>query len=268
MQNLENFGHQEGHRFDFQNLGEWKSLKLWNEAGPTCQSQQPLNRSHPVTGRPRARPRDTADGDRASLVTTGRVRRPSPYPLRDIVEEAKSTCFSSPSQRCFFLRCGSKCQAATDSAPSTAPRAVLLNGRRAPHHGQAYSIHLRPRRCILGLPPHRAHLVGISNRADSCLMEPSPVTSSTDHSPSCGHRCGESFPSLPPQLSHILRQLALAASPAHLVAGLSGIERRRHRPVAMSCASPVLLSGWQPSPCWAGQKRPKCTVDLHNFQLN
>jgi hypothetical protein len=118
-------------------------------------------------------------------VTTGRMRRPSPYPLRDIVEEAKSTCFSSsPSQRCFFLRVDSKRQAATDAAPSTAQRAVLLNGRWAPHSGHAYSVHLRPRRCILGLPPHRAHLTGISDRADNRLMEPSSVTSSADHPPS------------------------------------------------------------------------------------
>jgi hypothetical protein len=53
MQNLENFWHWEGHRFKFQSLGEWKSLKLWNEVRPTCQSQQPLNRSHQVTGRAR-----------------------------------------------------------------------------------------------------------------------------------------------------------------------------------------------------------------------
>jgi hypothetical protein len=175
------------------------------------------------------------------------------------------TCFSSsPSQRCFFLRVGSKRQAATDAAPC----AILLNGRRAPHRGQTYSVHLRPCRCILGLPPHFAHLAGISNRADSRLMEPSPVTSSTDHPPSWAHRCGESFPSLPPQSSHILLRLAIAASPAHLVAGLSGVECRRRRPVATPCASPISLRGWQPSPGWADQKRPKCTVDLHNFQLN
>jgi hypothetical protein len=64
------------------------------------------------------------------------------------------------------------------AAPSTAPYVIMLNGRRAPHRGQAYSVHLRPRRCILGLPPHRAHLAGISNHVGSCLMDPAPVTSS------------------------------------------------------------------------------------------
>jgi hypothetical protein len=46
MQNAEYFEYREGHHFEFQSLGEWKSLKLRNEAGPTCQSQQPLNRVH------------------------------------------------------------------------------------------------------------------------------------------------------------------------------------------------------------------------------
>jgi hypothetical protein len=40
--------------------------------GPACQSQALLNRTHRS---PTARPRDTADGDRAPSVTTGRVRR-------------------------------------------------------------------------------------------------------------------------------------------------------------------------------------------------
>jgi hypothetical protein len=52
---------------------------------------------------PCARPRDTVDGDRAPSVTTGHVRRLNPYPLRDVIEEAKLTCFSSPSQRCFLF---------------------------------------------------------------------------------------------------------------------------------------------------------------------
>jgi hypothetical protein len=64
------------------------------------------------------------------------------------------------------------------AAPSTAPCVIMFNGRRAPHHGQAYSVHLRPRWCILGLPPHRAHLTGISNHVGSRLMDPAPETSS------------------------------------------------------------------------------------------
>jgi hypothetical protein len=28
LQNLENFKYQEGHRFEFQNSGEWKSLEI------------------------------------------------------------------------------------------------------------------------------------------------------------------------------------------------------------------------------------------------
>jgi hypothetical protein len=46
---------------------------------------------------------------------------------------------------------------------------------RAPHHGQAAPVHLHPRQCILGPPHHCAHLTGISNRANSRLMDPSPA---------------------------------------------------------------------------------------------
>jgi hypothetical protein len=42
LQNLSKFGHREGHHFEFQTFGEWKSMKYQNEAGPTCQSQQPI----------------------------------------------------------------------------------------------------------------------------------------------------------------------------------------------------------------------------------
>jgi hypothetical protein len=139
--------------------------------------------------------------------------------------------------------------------PGTSPRTGLFSPPPSmPVHLRAPSPLRAPRR----------HL----QRADSRLMEPSTVTSSADHPPSWAHHCGESFPSLPPQSSHILLRLAIAANPAHLVAGLSGVERRRRRPVATPCASPISLRGWQPSPGWADQKRPKCTVDLHNFQLN
>jgi hypothetical protein len=44
--NLVNFGHREGHRFEFQSLGELKSLKIRIGAGANCQPQLPVNRPH------------------------------------------------------------------------------------------------------------------------------------------------------------------------------------------------------------------------------
>jgi hypothetical protein len=49
LQNFENFGHWEAHWFEFQNLGDWKSLKIWNGAGPTCQPQTQLKQLAPIT---------------------------------------------------------------------------------------------------------------------------------------------------------------------------------------------------------------------------
>jgi hypothetical protein len=68
LQDLVNFWHREGHRFEFQCSGDWKSLKIWNGARPTCQPQPPLNSSC----RSAARARDTTCGD----VTVTVHRRP------------------------------------------------------------------------------------------------------------------------------------------------------------------------------------------------
>jgi hypothetical protein len=49
---------------------------------------------------------------------------------------------------------------------------------------------------------------------------------------------------------------------------VTGIDRRHCRPCTSgqdSPASRVSLRGWQPSPNWASQKWPKCTVILRNF---
>jgi hypothetical protein len=61
LQNLTNFGHRECHHFEFQSSGEWKSLKYRNEAGPTCQSQQPIKPLAPGYRSP-AHARATAAG--------------------------------------------------------------------------------------------------------------------------------------------------------------------------------------------------------------
>jgi hypothetical protein len=71
LQNLEEFGDQEGHQLEFQISGVWKSWKIRIRARPTCQARLPLNRWH----RSPVRARDTAHGD---VAVTVRARWPSP----------------------------------------------------------------------------------------------------------------------------------------------------------------------------------------------
>jgi hypothetical protein len=125
-----------------------------------------------------------------------------PSPLWPI-DEAKSLSSSFPHSLALTCSSALLAVAATDEPPRQAspepPRHLLLRRparcpvielsaakqlpgvrqchRRpplwAPHRGQAAPVHLRPCRCILGLPPHRAHLADISNRANRRLMDPS-----------------------------------------------------------------------------------------------
>jgi hypothetical protein len=90
MQSLVNLLHREGHHFEFQSSGEWKSLKYRNEVGPTCHSQQPIKTLAPGYGSP-ARARAIAASHpseaRASSATrsTPALTAPTcpcrPYPL-------------------------------------------------------------------------------------------------------------------------------------------------------------------------------------------
>jgi hypothetical protein len=64
--------------------------------------------------------------------------------------------------------------------------------------------------------------------------------------------------------------LHLGHFPHPLSPSVTGIGRHHRRSCASyqgSPASPISLRGWQPRTGWAGQKWPKCTVILRNFQL-
>jgi hypothetical protein len=80
-----------------------------------------------------------------------------------------------------------------------------------------------------------------------------------------------SWPQCKPNRIPALPTRSSTHSPLPSPQATAGIGRRHHRPCTSgqgSPGSPASLRGWQPSPGWAGQKRPKCTVIFRNFQLN
>jgi hypothetical protein len=135
---------------------------------------------------------------RASPTASSRLVTLIPSPLWPI-DEAKSLSSSFPRSHpllCSTCRChcrqttSTSITGAAPSSPTSTPRVVTWHraaGRQAtpwsepmPSPSTSVSTSLRadcsgPHRCSLGLPPHRAHLTGISNCMNNRLMDPSPV---------------------------------------------------------------------------------------------
>jgi hypothetical protein len=207
-----------------------------------------------------------------------------------------------------LVRVGSKRQAATDVArhliddrldqPLSGPASKSMSFPLPPRSS--------PNRCLLlradRKPPHAAvaaekrlhidrHLRLWNRPADATVSTACAPNFSPSHEPvatttgRCSPRCsppvarpppwstfyGEFLLSPPPKIRPQAVGMHLGHFPHPLSPPATGIGRRHRRSCASgqgSPASPVSLRGWQPSPGWAGQKRPKCTVDFHNFQLN
>jgi hypothetical protein len=141
-----NFGHREGHRFEFQSSGEWKSLKLRNEVERTCQSQQQLK---PLTPGYRSRTRATSLSHRpprhamrtalwppdAAVVAPPPPMWVAPYPHAALAWEACTTLLSlAPQLRVAMEHRALLCHAAASraSAPATVGRAAPRRPPQAP----------------------------------------------------------------------------------------------------------------------------------------
>jgi hypothetical protein len=106
LQNFVNLGCREEHQFEFQYLGVWKTLKIWNRVGPTCQPQRPLKR--PMCG--------------DVLVTIHRLSPPShvdqfPYPTRGHRERNPTPLRLSSQPRCRLHLCSAACRSACHDQP-------------------------------------------------------------------------------------------------------------------------------------------------------
>jgi hypothetical protein len=136
MQNVENFEYRECHRFEFQ---IWVSENHWNYEMKPGLLVSLSSRLARCTGHPRACPCDTANGDRASLVTTGRVCRPPPHDTPILLSlRPKSFCFpllaaedhvkppasllSAQSRTTIDEQLGQARTGAFDSSPASTPR--------------------------------------------------------------------------------------------------------------------------------------------------
>jgi hypothetical protein len=120
LQNLANFGHMEGHHFEFQSSGDWKSLKLRNGAGAHLSVSDTVQPAAPAA---RLRARDTADVD--VMVTVHRLW-PPPH-VRHLKSPLSATAvhrwiedaFSSPLALPLLLHCRS---ALLSTAPTRSRR--------------------------------------------------------------------------------------------------------------------------------------------------
>jgi hypothetical protein len=125
-------------------------------------------------------------------------------------------------------------------------------------------------------PPRTPYVLRTSLRATSQSPPPPddalhavPLRPTSRHHGACSTM---SFPSLHcPKSDPRAVGMHLSHFPHPLSPPVTGIGRRHRHPCASGQGSPAsLFSPWATSPArsWAGQFRPKCTVVLHNFQLN
>jgi hypothetical protein len=165
LQNMENFEYRKCHHFEFQNLGEWKSLEIRNLAGPAYQSQAPPNRLHRSPAHTRATPWTVIICHRCPSPPRGE-RSPSLFPLyrsrshlstptpisarpASAMPRASLCCpWPPPTLQTAMLECPSNCAAGFTSPGSHAVHRPGHRPPRLPAHAST----------MLSAFPHQAQL--------------------------------------------------------------------------------------------------------------
>jgi hypothetical protein len=212
-----NFGYQEGHHFKFQNSDEWKSLKLWNEAGPTCQSQQLIKPLAPGYRSPaharviavghmleaRAPPATRSTPCSSPLLPTCTCRprvhhvRRCPYPLLHRSHSHLRTFTPTPLIRLCSPRSSAQCCTAAPQAPEQPPSCaaqshpwVCLHLKHGHHTGERPQRSMR-RRCCQEAPPRGPGPPATKTPRWPVLKHHTIPENLTDHSGSDLRRRGE-----------------------------------------------------------------------------